>query len=1000
MSSFLDRLKSLGTTAVKTAAGVLAPNMTASVSLAQRLGELAKMKPVEPAPVQQFRIGAGLSNVMEVKPGPRIATGETIARGEEIKVTPVPVKTSQVTTAKAEITKQTGLSKKEQENLPLGKKLANLVFKDQPTTAIKIEALTRIKTKDPELLALQKEELMNVGLMSAGIVGIGGKIIKKVLPSLGKKVISGKIPPESAQRLEAELLPSSKQEVPTYKPTETRFGKDIKERKFITSVRETVAEPTLKISGEYVPRNTDELAIKARNLVKDDINLAEQITHGEIDDNVVATTAELIKHYDRLAKGAKTTAEKNSYLDKIADTANRVSTKLTESGRTVQAASILGRMTPEGQLRYAAREIQKFNEGIRAAKGGLFGLKKEIPELTGVQSEEILSGMKKVTEMPDGAKKAKAFWDIQNQISDFIPSSTYKKMINLWKAGLLTGIKTSGLNTFSNLSHGISEVVKDIPATMVDSLASLFTGKRTLAFTLKGTGKGTLEGIKRGFSYLKTGFSERDIASKLDFKRVNFGKNKIAKTLQSYEDGVFRLMGSEDQPFYYGAKTRSLFSQAIAQGKNSGKKGIELKSLVNNLVTNPTDAMLINATKDAEIAVFQNRTILGEAAKMIQKIPGGEIAVPFARTPASVAMQLINYSPVGIVKTIAENIGKGKFDQRMFAQGIGRGITGTGVLYLGKELYKKRLISLGYPKNERERKQWELEGRKENAIKIDGRWRSFNVLGPAGLILGVGGYYQQAMDTTGSHAEAFSQAIFGAGKTLTEQTFLKGLNQFLEAISDPERSGLKLLANLTGSLVPTILGDVARATDMAERETSPQKAGFLAPLKSRIPGMRQTLQTRKDIFGETVQRGGNAIETMIDPTRPTRIKSNVLIEELRRLANAGQWATPTQFADEKTYNILTPNQKVSLQERAGSILESKLERLVVLPEYKKLSDEEKKNTVQDFTEKARLVSRAEAVQILTAGLKGEQLKARLSELKQSGFLIKSVFEKWQELYLP
>ena len=39
------------------------------------------------------------------------------------------------------------------------------------------------------------------------------------------------------------------------------------------------------------------------------------------------------------------------------------------------------------------------------------------------------------------------------------------------------------------------------------------------------------------------------------------------------------LMGSEDQPFYYGAKTRSLFSRFIAQGKNSGKKGIELKVL-------------------------------------------------------------------------------------------------------------------------------------------------------------------------------------------------------------------------------------------------------------------------------------------------------------------------------------------------------------------------------------------------------------------------------------
>ena len=94
---------------------------------------------------------------------------------------------------------------------------------------------------------------------------------------------------------------------------------------------------------------------------------------------------------------------------------------------------------------------------------------------------------------------------------------------------------------------------------------------------------------------------------------------------------------------------------------------------------------------------------------------------------------LINYSPVGIVKTIAENIGKGKFDQRMFAQGIGRGITGTGVLYLVKSFTKK--VNLWDTQNERERKQWELEGRKENAIKIDGRWRSFNVLGPAGLIL-------------------------------------------------------------------------------------------------------------------------------------------------------------------------------------------------------------------------------------------------------------------------
>ena len=52
--------------------------------------------------------------------------------------------------------------------------------------------------------------------------------------------------------------------------------------------------------------------------------------------------------------------------------------------------------------------------------------------------------MKKVTEMPDGAKKAKAFWDIQNQISDFIPSSTYKKMINSLESRITHRYKNVG----------------------------------------------------------------------------------------------------------------------------------------------------------------------------------------------------------------------------------------------------------------------------------------------------------------------------------------------------------------------------------------------------------------------------------------------------------------------------------------------------------------------------------------------------------------------------
>ena len=87
-------------------------------------------------------------------------------------------------------------------------------------------------------------------------------------------------------------------------------------------------------------------------------------------------------------------------------------------------------------------------------------------------------------------------------------------------------------------------------------------------------------------------------------------------------------MGAEDQPFYYGAKARSLASQAIAQAKNEGLKGAEATKFIEDLIKNPTDKMMKYAVSDAEIAVFQNKTTLGEIAQAVQKAPGGEIVVP------------------------------------------------------------------------------------------------------------------------------------------------------------------------------------------------------------------------------------------------------------------------------------------------------------------------------------------------------------------------------------
>lgn len=752
-----------------------------------------------------------------------------------------------------------------------------------------------------------------------------------------------------------------------------------KTRKFITSVKERFPEIEGEVEGQYFPRSTDDLSIKAQNLIRDDIVSAEKLARTGIDEKAVATSAELIKHYTELAQKSITEGERIVFYDKAAEIANTIAPKLTELGRGVQSASILSRLTPEGQVRFAAQEIARYNEALKPWQ-------KRVPDLTGEQTRYITEEMKRIREMPDGEGRAIAFWNLQTYIADLVPSSWYKKIVNLWKAGLLTGIKTTGLNLLATHWNSTLEILKDIPAVTLDKL---IPGKRTIAFTTKGIGRGTISGLRKGWRYFKTGYDERNIGIKLDYRRVNYGKSKFGKASQFYVDHIFRAMGAEDQPFFYGARNRSLYSQAIAQAKNRGLKGLDAKDFVEQLVQNPTDDMLKNAIMDAEIAVHQNKTLLGEAGRTIQKIPGGEFVIPFSRTPAAVAMQMVNYSPAGIVKTIVGNIGKGRFDRRLFIHGISRGLTGTAILYVGKELFEKGMMTLDYPRSEREQKQWELEGKKPNSIKIGGKWRGANTLGPAGLVMLVGGHFKQGMDESGSPWGGITKAMIGSGKSLSEQTFLRGLNSTVEALNNPERFTSGYLQSTVGSAVPTIVGDVARAIETKERRIESP----LESIISRIPFARGTLEPKIDVMGKELERGGTFLETMIDPTRPSKIKDSPIVNELRRLWNEGYKVTPTQLGDRKGFKALTSEQNTKLWKVTGSFIEQKLNILLSLPEYQTLPDDKKAKLIDQIIDKSKTMTRVAMVKRLIQGLSGDELIIKFRTLKEGGLLTREILEQ-------
>jgi len=603
--------------------------------------------------------------------------------------------------------------------------------------------------------------------------------------------------------------------------------------------------------------------------------------------------------------------------------------------------------------------------------------------------------MEEIGAMTKGVPQAMRFQKLQDYIQRLTtPTPMIKKIIAVWKAGLLTGLKTLGLNIFANISHAELEIIKDIPATMVDKIVSLFTGKRTVAINTKGLSEGVKEGFEKGLRYLKTGFDERNIATKLDYSKINFGKGKIAQTLQAYTDTVFKILGTEDQPFYYAAKLRSLYEQAKVQAINKGLKGKSAQKFIDDLIQNPTDEMIKFASTDAEMAVFQNPTLLSKAASGITNaVPGAEFVIPFRRTPSAVAMQIFNYSPAGIIKTIFENIGKGKFDQRLFSKGLGRGITGTGALALGVILYKNNLMTTARPTSEKERELWRLEGKQPNSIKIGNKWRQVQALGPIGNVLLIGGSFQKAFEEKGSPTEAMAMGLADASQSFTQQTFLTGVSNFIDAISDPARSAEYVAGSTLASSVPTIVSDIARSTDTKERRTE----DIWQKIIGRIPGLRQTLEPQISTLGEEIETVGNPLEIMADPTRPSKEKGSPVISEIRRLWDSGFKVSPTLLGDKKGYKGLTKEENTELWKRSGEIINSKLGNLFNSQDYQRLDDETKSKKIESFIDKSKINARAEMVLKLTQNLEGEELKKKLSELKAFGLMTKEVFNKYQEI---
>lgn len=723
-------------------------------------------------------------------------------------------------------------------------------------------------------------------------------------------------------------------------------------RGFTTSVQNsTSVSPEVKslVDGKYNPQSNATLVKKTGTLLDKGLDAATQKVDTSLARPVGSISSQDVSNALTVARAYDASGE----VEKAQAIYDRLAQHGTAAGQTIQAFSMLNNRTPEGLKYWVTKTLKKAGVPLEGELGE--------------QLNTAFDVLKQTQEDTPG--HGLAVGKIQQLVEKNLPSSATDKGFAVWRAGLLTGPQTVAKIVTSHLINTVLENVKDVPGAAVDKFASMFTGQRSLVASTKGLGSGLQEGVQSGKNLIKTGVDMNPGSNVADVRTsINLGNSVPGKFLQAYVNGVGRIHGALYKPFYGAAHLQSLYNQGLAAAKTQGLKGDESDTFVTQFVHSPSPKALEIAQHDAEMATFQQNTALGNVATALQQKGGiiGKVIAPFTRIPSAIATDLINYSPVGAIKTIKDGIemstskeGWTLEGQRQFSQGLGRSIVGSAAILPGILLYQKGLLTLGYPTDPKEQALWQDEGKQPDSVLIGGQWRKLGSMGPIGSVLSIGGYMADSIVQGQDLGTAALNGLAGGLKSIEGQSYLQGVSSSIDALNSPGSKVTSFVKSTAGSVVPTIANTLANATDSTQRQTTGNSIvqSALNSIKSRTPGLRETLPAKVDAFGNTLKSGETGIERIIDPFQSTTNNTpGPLLQELRRLENSGYGTMPTLVNKKENFGSikqpltvnLTQSQVTQLTKMIGQPTEALWAQAVQDPMYNQMSDQQKQASLQNM----------------------------------------------------
>ncbi len=518
---------------------------------------------------------------------------------------------------------------------------------------------------------------------------------------------------------------------------------------------------------------------------------------------------------------------------------------------------------------------------------------------------------------------------IYNIAADTSAVSAGEKVKTVRRMGMLSKVSTVMRNLVSNnVFDPVDSVARNVSVPL-DMLVSTITGTRSVAgdasWFSAAKRKGSMDGLARACMEVGLDVDTSGGAGKYEntanrtFKMSSGVFSKLMSTWEAYEG--YTLNATDE--FQKGGIEASV-QQGIDRLYEKGK----IKD----------DSLRDAGKQEALYRTFQDKTVLSDAAIGVRNalnkahigdVGAGDVVLPFAQVPSNLGARAIEYSPAGLIVSAADFINmidaakKGNLtaaQQAKAVQGVGRALTGSGMIAIAAAGALRGWLKVTGDDEDKNKdalgKTHGLDGTQLNIsaamrdIRGEGaEWQdgdtllSIGFLDPLNAQLTTGALIADDIRSEDSvtAGRVLGNSLSGALQSVLDTPVMSTFQDVATSYeySDASTTGGKVLdaaqkyaANQLSSVIPNSLRGIAQGLDDTERNAYSSDNVWQQAVdnaKASIPGLRETLPAKTDVWGNPVKNEGgvrNFMNRNINPGNITTYKTDAVSSEIEKISEA------------------------------------------------------------------------------------------------------------------